>query len=296
MHKFLRAVGFSKIRTKAEVNRLISEITTSAKIRKYTKIEDETVFAEYIEEIADNIGITIRGSYEQESVYLFDHYFPYIKSDVITSMEDISVERHKDRESYAGICDDARVGVTLIFYLQNVVDYIKIRNSDLLPISGTSLSLTGLSVEGRIMMPIVKDKVEIKQQAVFDRQRLIEAAKNGDSVAIDSLTIDDIETYAILNEKIKREDVYSLVNSYLMPYGVECDMYSVLGEILECSIVNNHKTGETIWKIKMMCKDMEIEICINSIDLLGEPEVGRRFKGVIWLQGYINYPYSFDYS
>ena len=31
------------------------------------------------------------------------------------------------------------------------------------------------------------------------------------------------------------------------------------------------------------------DICINYKDLLGEPEVGRRFKGNIWLQGHVNY-------
>jgi len=31
-------------------------------------------------------------------------------------------------------------------------------------------------------------------------------------------------------------------------------------------------------------------VCINAKDLIGEPEEGRRFKGVIWLQGFVNYP------
>ena len=30
-------------------------------------------------------------------------------------------------------------------------------------------------------------------------------------------------------------------------------------------------------------------VCINSQDLLGEPEIGRRFKGQIWLQGTLNF-------
>ncbi|MEE1517216.1 MAG: DUF3881 family protein, partial [Lachnospiraceae bacterium] len=34
---------------------------------------------------------------------------------------------------------------------------------------------------------------------------------------------------------------------------------------------------------------MVFDVCINKKDLLGEPEVGRRFKGSIWVQGYINY-------
>ena len=33
-------------------------------------------------------------------------------------------ERHADKESYAGACDDLRIGVTLIFYLQNLAEYM----------------------------------------------------------------------------------------------------------------------------------------------------------------------------
>ena len=31
------------------------------------------------------------------------------------------------------------------------------------------------------------------------------------------------------------------------------------------------------------------DLCINKKDLLGEPKVGRRFKGIVWLQGRIQF-------
>ena len=39
--------------------------------------------------------------------------------------------------------------------------------------------------------------------------------------------------------------------------------------------------------------ELTFDVGINKIDLLGEPQVGRRFKGNIWLQGYINFPEEF---
>ena len=33
-----------------------------------------------------------------------------------------------------------------------------------------------------------------------------------------------------------------------------------------------------------------VKICINDRDLYGEPAEGRRFKGVVWMQGVINFP------
>ena len=37
------------------------------------------------------------------------------------------IERHADKESFAGACDDLRIGVTLIFYLQNAAEYLQQR-------------------------------------------------------------------------------------------------------------------------------------------------------------------------
>ena len=75
-----------------------------------------------------------------------------------------------------------------------------------------------------------------------------------------------------------------------MPYGVESDQYTILGEILECEKVKNYITQESIYKMKLTCNELVFDLCINEKDLYGEPEIGRRFKGNVWLQGYINYP------
>ena len=48
-------------------------------------------------------------------------------------------------------------------------------------------------------------------------------------------------------------------------------------------------TKEEIYKFKVDCNDVLFTVCINSKDLLGQPEVGRRFKGQIWMQGILNF-------
>ena len=70
-----------------------------------------------------------------------------------------------------------------------------------------------------------------------------------------------------------------------MPYGIECDQYNVLGEILDFTTNKNTLTGEEIVQFTLESNDMQYDVCINTKDLLGEPKVGRRFKGLIWLQG-----------
>ena len=93
-----------------------------------------------------------------------------------------------------------------------------------------------------------------------------------------------------LVRKIRKEDVFSLVDTYFMPYGVECDQYSVLGEITDCHRTKNKLTGEEIYILTINCNELTFDVCINIIDLFGEPQVGRRFKGTVWMQGLINYP------
>ena len=99
-----------------------------------------------------------------------------------------------------------------------------------------------------------------------------------------------MDTYTSISKKIQNDDVFTLVDTYFMPYGVECDQYSILGEILECQTLENSMSGEKVYRMLVNCNELIFDLCINDADLLGEPLAGRRFKGVIWMQGYINFP------
>ena len=232
------------------------------------------------------------GEFDADDKFTYDYYFPYLRGTCISSEEDITIERHSSQESYAGVCDDLRVGVSLIFYLQNMIPYIKAKNSDVLPVRGTTLTLAALSTDGRIMMPINKSEKDLMRyrQVSLNRSQLLNAARRGDENAIESLTLDDMDTYTAISKRIQNEDVFSLVDTYFMPYGVECDQYSVLGEITELNTVKNQITDEEVHLMTINCNDLMFDLCINKKDLFGEPLVGRRFKGVIWMQGYINFP------
>lgn len=250
------------------------------------------MFAEFSLDFGEQIGITVRGEYDENNNFTFEYYFPYLRGECITTKEDVSVERHAARESYAGVCDDIKVGVSLIFYVQNIIPYIRAKNANLLPIRGTTLTMTALSTSGTIMMPIIKtekQKASVRK-ASADRSVLLAAARRGDEDAIESLTLEDMDTYTAISRKIHKNDVYSIVDTYFMPYGVECDQYSILGEIEECKVVTNAITAEQVYIMTLNCNDLCFDVCINSEDLLGEPAVGRRFKGIIWLQGHINFP------
>ena len=42
------------------------------------------------------------------------------------------------------------------------------------------------------------------------------AAKNGDEEAMESLTIEDMDTYSMISKRVENEDVYSIVDSYFI--------------------------------------------------------------------------------
>ena len=292
MHKYLRAVGFSNLSDREQYDELIKNIALDATDRVYTSYNDKYMIAMYTKDYAPGVGISVVGVFDENNRFFFEYAYPYVRGNNVSSYEDISVERHSDKESYAGVCDEARLGVSLIFYIQNVVPYIRVKNAGLLPIRGTSVTLSALSLEGTIVMPLAKSEDSRAQakKSGTERMKLVEAARRGDGSALESLTLNDLDTYSAVSRKIVTEDVFTLVDTYFMPYGAECDLYSILGEILLIENLTNNLTGDELVKLTLVCNEIILDICINKQDLYGEPAIGRRFKGIIWRQGNINYP------
>lgn len=294
MHKYMRAIGFSSFPNRKALKKLLAEVVVNSTERAYTTGPDGILIGEFRKDFAENMGIAVCGEFDEEDddKFIYDYYYPYLRGTGVTTTEDVSVERHAEKESYAGVCDDIKVGVSLIFYLQNRIPYVKAQAQGKLPIRGTTLTLSALSVKGTVMMPIQKNEYQRKkiQKESRNRNNLIAAARRGDEDAIETLTLEDMDMYTTISKKIQKEDVFSLVDTYCMPYGVECDQYSILGEITSCRTVKNRLTGEKIYQMTVYCNELSFDLCINTADLYGEPEVGRRFKGIIWLQGFINFP------
>lgn len=292
LHRYMRAVGFSSLSDRKRLKELLTEVVMKSDRRGYTMNKENVMLGEFCKNFADGVGIAVCGEFDDEDKFIYDYYYPYLEGSGITSSEDVSVERHAAKDSYAGVCDDLKVGISMIFYLRNMIPYVKAQAMGNLPVRGTTLTLSGLSTSGSILMSIMKDE-EQKQRVQRDsaaRNSLLAAARKGDEDAIETLTLEDMDIYTTVSRKIQKEDIFSLIDTYFMPYGVECDQYSVLGEIVAIRMTTNKITGEKIYILTICCNELTFDVCINIIDLFGEPQVGRRFKGVIWLQGLINFP------
>lgn len=287
MHIFLRAIGFSKILTKAQEVRLLENMLLSPPHGGPQRERHEHTYAQLDCYIGRGMGVILHGYRKPEDgTFVLEHYYPYMEPLAVSIQDGGYIRRHSDKEAYAVLCEDYKLGSALIFYLTNSLEYRE-RNDEGQPCRFDSYSLTGLSVKGTVLLPIQKTERQIAKinANIANRNRMLEAARTGDEEAMENLTLDDINIYGQISRRMLHEDIYSIVDTCFMPTGVECDNYMVIGEILEVETLKNLWTDEKVYRLLIECNGMKLTIGIHSEDLLGEPLPGRRFKGDIWLQG-----------
>lgn len=289
MHKYLRTIGFRDLKTKKELKEVLTDVIMTSTERSFAQMDDTKV-AVMCKDISPSLGIAVCGEFDEDGHFVFDYYFPYLRSFVKSIQEEISVERHSSQISYAGVCEEVNFGVILIFYLQNFAGYLDAKKEGLL--KNTYVSLSGLSNNGRIIFPLEKSSMQRRSQKIYSEKRknLMQDARKGVEAAIESLSMQDMGLYNTICKKILDSDVYSLVDTTFIPCGVESDHYAILGEILNIKEETNMYTNDKLYILTLNCNDVIMDVAINSEDLMGVPMVGRRFKGDIWLQGSVHIP------
>ena len=289
MNLYIKAIGFEQVDSDFEEQMIHAGILDSLEKGLVIK-NNELNRGAVIVRISESTGLYIYGRFKDKE-FIYEYYFPFVIGRTRCDNDEITIERHLDKESYAVVCDESKTGVTLIFYLQNVPQYLKEKQLSGNKMNYTSVTLAGLCESGTILLPVKKDhsQKERQREEVYNRMQLLSAAKSGDPNAIETLTLEDIDTYSKVSRRLVTEDVFSIVDTYIMPYSVECDRYSILGEIQELHEIVNEYTGENVYVMKLDVNGLVFDVCVPRQGLLGEPAVGRRFKANMWLQGYINY-------
>lgn len=293
MHHYLRAIGFSKLRTRKELDNILGTVLTHPSFQRnfspkngfnHTLVESNFDFSE-------RIGISIRGEYDEKGFFHLEHYFPYLTGKHASSYEVLSIHKRVDTDAYTGMADNNHFGISLIFYLQNSLDFLEMAEQEKNMEDPLALTLSALSTSGKIILPVQKttEQIRLQQEEFINHDNLLFRAKNGDEDAINKLTIKDIDKYAMISRRMLSEDLYSVVESSLIPYGSESDHYTLIGEIKEVIPHVNSLTGESLTELIVNCNGLLFFICMNNADLFGEPMVGRRFKGNVWLQGRVDF-------
>ena len=289
MHKYINAIGYGGLASEKQLNRLLQYAEKVYTHHELMALDQETDYCEYRMKSSKDMGICVCGTMDEEEHFERYFYYPYFEGSGITSVADVTLERRMDRHSFVGIYEDAKVGVSLIFHVQNAIECMlaDVRRNHVL--DHVSITLSGLCNDGMILLPVFKnpDQEKRSREESKNRMTLLTAARNGDPSAIESLTLDDLDTYTKVSRRLVKEDVFTIVDTYFMPCGIECDRYSILGEILNIRMDENEETGEEIYILSLNVNEMKFDACIPKANLIGEPAIGRRFKGNIWLQGMI---------
>lgn len=330
MHKYLRAVGFSEFEKKSQIDEFFKENLDDTNLVSTYIGSDMRICGQYNIPICQGAGIAVIGEQEKDKLALIDFYFPYLKGYDYTSTIECTIERHSDKDSFAGIIDDYKMGIALIFYLTNGNVYsslLKTRN--LKDIKINKVFLSALSLSGRIILPIEKKTIicdefsdvnnletnenlenDVEEnEDEFEDDDVNEEIDNDDN-EIETRLIDEIDGLSNggkksisigigikfpknpvgeQEERLKSEDLYSIVETSLIPYGIEADKYQIVAEILSVNKKTNSFTGEQLIEMRVDTMGIQFNLMINEKDLDGEPLPGRRFRGVVWLIGEVEF-------
>lgn len=289
MHKFFRAAGFSEYTTDGTIYRFIrGMVERPENLSARLSLGDGAMLLEYRMPVNQYVGICAAIIHSGSEFSEIQYYYPYFHTGEISSDAACSLERHTAVETYSGVIDEYNIGLSLIFFVTNPMDYrIQADFNESNEFRGTSL--TAFANEAVVLLPVVPQEDYFDDPgSIFEDEQLLEAAREGDENAIETLTRSDIDMFHQISERIESEDLYSLVEQSFMPCGVECDQYSIIGVITELGSLVNELTQEELWMLKVSCNDVEFWLCIRKDDLTGEPMIGRRLKGKIWMTGKVN--------
>ncbi len=291
IHSFFRSIGFYDLTDNAELYKIVDDTVRHPDEHYVDQDSFGNEFACFIRNVGRGMGIAVCGSFASENRFRVEYYYPFFRGSRISTLEPVDVERQAGNEAFFGICDELKMGIPLIFYINNIGDVMRETHFGEQISEATNTVLSGLGYWGKILFPVMhnKETAAIKQKSSEKRMSLMQQAREGDREAMENLTLSDMDLYASISRRVVQEDILSIVETSIIPYGVESDQYTIIGEIQEVYSARNWISNENVWILGLLCNDLRFDVCINERDLLGEPEVGRRFKGRVWMQGFVDF-------
>lgn len=290
MHSYLRTVGFGGPDCNTNVRYLLDKIIKEDEsINNSVKHEGESV--EIFKHFSPNMGITFHGEFVNNNKFHCDFYYPFALPIKYIHYDEIVIEKNVMNMSFYASCEDSRLGFSVIFFIQNGLDYINFDNNRGISRLSAKVGLVAMSLSGKILMPVKKNNSYTSMSDDLRRYRgeVLREAKKGNQEAIDAMALEEMNEYNQICKRVMKEDILTIVESSIMPYGIECDKYQVIGEIRDIVEDKNGISDEEVIEMLIDCNDISITVFINKKDLMGVPKIGRRFKGVVWLQGRIDF-------
>lgn len=192
MHKYLNAIGFHDIASEREWYQILLE--SEKKFSGYDRIalDEHTDLCELRREYGNGIGISSCGFIdENDEEFRRECYFPYFSGSGVSSYADIAVEQKASSPTYIGVCEDVKLGCSIIFHIQNGMEYIKEATRGGLNKSSISITFSGLALSGKILLPVTKDAGAADKRAkdLRNRMMLMSAQRKGIPMPLKALRL-----------------------------------------------------------------------------------------------------------
>lgn len=289
MHDFLASIGFRSIHTRKDMDRLIEWVLEKPDAVSIVSTGPESNLAQAVRDVEGHAGVCVVGQIDEKGDIIPEYYYPYLNSTHASSEGHISCEKQADRDGFIGMLEDYRMGMALIFFVKNTAEVLKKFQDDPFHAYFHQVTLSALASDGVILMPVeISEKVLEKAEKDKERRReLIKEAHEGDPAAMEAIARSDIHEYHRVMQKLEESDMYTVVRTFFMPYGIDTERYYFMGTIQACRLIENKYTGEKFYRMLIEVNDMQLMLAIHEADLLGVPEPGMRIKCHAWLTGEI---------
>ena len=97
MHSFLRAIGFSKIKSRKQLEQIYYHTLREPNRKVVTTISVDTSLIQFEKDFGPSIGLSLIGEYDINGALSIEHYYPYIKGDTFMEYENISIEKQRSQ-------------------------------------------------------------------------------------------------------------------------------------------------------------------------------------------------------
>ncbi|MQN02008.1 MAG: DUF3881 family protein [bacterium LCO1.1] len=238
--------------------------------------------------IKDNLAIRERGFIYKDGTFVRQNVFPIVDTDRKAAIDNVDLIELKNRRGSLVKVESWKLGCILFSYVQNlyeVTDGVNLTEEARMLFNG--ITLTGLSNSGVVILPKGDDKDKELEKIEGKRQRIRNELSAGKEEAYEELTLTEMEIYSKIENRVKNKGVYGVVQDTFMPKSVEEDVYFVIGTIEDFRKTSIDFNGQLVYQLDLNCCGFDFVVAINSRDLFGEPKVGRRFKGKVWMQSKI---------
>lgn len=282
--EYLRAVGLSGYSSADGLDALLADVFLHGDSRSILRRTDDTMLVEYARALGGSLSLSLRILYSTKNKILTSDYLPFFVANNPRSYLSIEIDEIGDTGLVA-IAEDAESGNELVFSIQNPMEYA----NETVTISEAKVRVAGLSIGGKIILPVERDE-ELEEQRQEDERthtELLRRARAGDVAAMEDLEQQEEATSQAIRERLADEDFLTVVEGFLMPSDDEEHIATLLGDIVAVSECINEETGENLFILALSVTGSYVELCINQADLEGFPSQGMRFLGSCWLQGWI---------